>query len=383
MKSRTKFRLILALVLVVALLAACGPEATEEPAPQEPTAEEVMEEEPTEAEESEEEAEPTEEEMAEEEMAEEEEALQVALILPGRADDVSWNQASYTGMNRAVEQVDVPVELTVVEEVYDPVDIEPALLDYAQQGFDLIVGHGFQFQEPIIKVAPDYPDTNFAIGTGFKLAPNVGVYDVRLEQGGYVMGIISGHLTESGVVGAVGGVDVSEIHRGHVAYVLGTEEVNPEATVLTTFVGDFNDLAGAKEAALSHVEAGADVLWQSGDGVGIAVLGACEEADVYCMGNVADQAELAPDNVVASYVYDWSTIYSQMIEETAEGNFGDKFYWIDFANEGVSLEYNEPVADEVITDEIRTDVEEAIQGFIDETLDLGDLDAYELEEAEQ
>jgi basic membrane lipoprotein Med (substrate-binding protein (PBP1-ABC) superfamily) len=87
--------------------------------------------------------------------------------------------------------------------------------------------------------------------------------------------------------------------------------------------------------------------------------------------------------VVASYVYDWSAIYSQMIEETAEGTFGDKFYWIEFANDGVRLEYNAAVADEVITEEIRADVDEAIQGFIDGTLDLGDLDAYELEEAEQ
>ena len=377
MKSKAKFKLILALILVVSLLAACAPAATEEPV-EEPATEEVVEEveEPTE-EAVEEAEEPTEEAAAEEEA--EVEPLRVALILPGRADDVSWNQASFTGMNKAVEDVGVPVDLTIVEEVYDPVDIEPALLDYAQQGYDLIVGHGFQFQEPIIKVAPDYPDTNFAIGTGYKLQPNVGVYDVRLEQGGYVMGIISGHLTESGVVGAVGGVDVSEIHRGHAAYVLGTEAVNPEATVLTTFVGDFNDLAGAKEAALSHVEAGADVLWQSGDGVGIAVLGACQEADVLCMGNVANQTELAPNNVVASYVYDWSAIYSQMIEETAEGTFGDKFYWIEFANDGVRLEYNPAVADEVVTEEIQQDVDEAIQGFIDGTLDLGDLDAYELE----
>ncbi len=365
MKDHKRFKLILALIMVVALLAACTPAATEEPVQEEPTPEEAVE-----------------EEASDEEMAEEE-TLKVALILPGRADDVSWNQASYTGMNKAVEEVDVPVDLTVVEEVYDPVDIEPALLDYAQQGFDLIVGHGFQFQEPIIKIASDYPGTNFAIGTGFKLQPNVGVYDVRLEQGGYVMGIISGHLTESGVVGAVGGVDVSEIHRGHVAYVLGAEEVNPDATVLTTFVGDFNDLAGAKEAALSHVEAGADVLWQSGDGVGIAVLGACEEADVYCMGNVANQSELAPGHVVANYVYDWSAIYSTMIQETAEGTFGDQFYWIEFANDGVRLEYNDAVADEILTEEIRQDVDEAIQGFIDGTLDLGDLDAFELEEADQ
>src|SRR5690606_39118187 len=168
---------------------------------------------------------------------------------------VWWNAARVGGVYRRGGAASVPVEPPVVGQVYGTVDLEPALIDYAQQGYDLVVGHGFQFQEPIIKVAEDYPDVNFAIGTGFKMAPNVGVYDVKLEQGGYVMGILAGLGTESNIVGSVGGVDVSEIHRGHVAFILGAESVSPDVTALTTFVGDFNDLAGAKEAALSQIEA--------------------------------------------------------------------------------------------------------------------------------
>jgi|AMZC01.1.fsa_nt_AMZC01000133.1_8 basic membrane protein A len=307
--------------------------------------------------------------------------VKVALILPGRADDVSWNQASFEGMNAAVEALEgeIEVELTVVEQVYDPVDIEPALLDYAQQGYDLIVGHGFQFQEPIIKVAEDYPDVNFAIGTGFKMAPNVGVYDVKLEQGGYLMGLIAGYLTKSNIVGVVGGVDVSEIHRGHVAFVLGAQAINEDVKVLSNFVGDFNDLAGAKEAALSQIKAGADVLWQSGDGIGIAVLGACEEEGILCMGNVANQNEIAPENTLASFVYDWGPVYQQMIEETVEGTFGNKYYWIELANEGVSVVYNEELAEQYIDEDLQAALDEAVKGFVEGTLDLGDLDAYKLE----
>lgn len=307
--------------------------------------------------------------------------VKVALILPGRADDVSWNQASFEGMNAAIEALEgeIEVELTVVEQVYDPVDIEPALLDYAQQDYDLIVGHGFQFQEPIIKVAEEYPDVNFAIGTGFKLAPNVGVYDVKLEQGGYLMGLIAGYLTKSNIVGVVGGVDVSEIHRGHVAFILGAQAINEDVEALSNFVGDFNDLAGAKEAALSQIKAGADVLWQSGDGIGIAVLGACEEEGILCMGNVANQNEIAPENTLASFVYDWGPVYKQMIEETVEGTFGNKYYWIELANEGVSVIYNEELAEQYIDEELQAALDEAIEGFIEGTLDLGDLDAYKLE----
>jgi basic membrane protein A len=305
----------------------------------------------------------------------------VALILPGRADDVSWNQASFEAMNWAVEELkdEIEVELTVVEQVYDAVDIEPAVLDYAQQEYDLVVGHGFQFQEPIIKVAEDYPDVNFAIGTGFKLADNVGVYDVRLEQGGYLMGLIAGYLTESDIVGVIGGVDVSEIHRGHVAFKLGAEAANEEVTVLNNFVGDWNDLAAAKETALTQIGAGADVIWQSGDGMGLAVLEACEEEDILCMGNVANQNDVAPENTLASFIYDWGPTYKQMIEETAEGTFGNKYYWNEFANEGVSIVPNEDLWDEYVDEDLQALLDEAEEGFVEGTLDLGDLDAVTLE----
>ena len=355
MKKIHVFQLLVVFIVLSMVLTACAPKATETTAPEEPAATEA----PAETE------------------APAAEALKVALILPGRADDVSWNQAAYEGMQRAVKNASVPVDLTVVEDVYDPVDIEPALRDYAQQGYDLVVGHGFQFQEPIIKLAPDFPDTNFAIGTGFKLDKNVGVYDTKLEQGGYMMGIIAAYLTESNTVGVIGGLDVSEIHRGHVAYKLGAESVKPDITVLNNFVGDFNDLSGAKEAALGQMKAGADVLWQSGDGIGLAVIGACEEQDIICMGNVANQNDIAPNNVIASFVYDWSAVYSQMIEETVAKNLGDKFYWIEFANDGVSIVFNDNLKDQ-ITPEMQKALDEAKQGFVDGSLDLGDLDAYEL-----
>lgn len=350
-----KFSLLILLVIFSIMVAACGGQA--------PTAEE-----PAAAEESE-----------AEEPAVVDETYRVALILPGRADDVSWNQAAYEGMEWAKENAGVPLEVTTVEQVYDVADIEPALIDYAQQDYNLVVGHGFQFQEPMIKVAADYPDVHFALGTGFKLAPNVGVYDVKLEQGGYLMGMLAGMLTKDNIVGVIGGVDVSEIHRGHVAFKMGAEKVNPDVTVLNSFIGDFNDLSGAKEAALNQMNAGADVLWQSGDGIGIAVLNACAEQGVTCMGNNANQNSIEPEITVASNVYAWGPMFVQMIKESQDGTFGNKHYWIDFGNNGQQTVWNEDLSD-LVTPEMQTTLDEARQAFIDETIDLGDLDAVKLEE---
>lgn len=303
----------------------------------------------------------------------EEEGFRVALILPGRSDDLSWNQAAFEGMNKAVEEIDLEVELRIVEQVYDPVDIEPALRDYAQQGFDLIIGHGFQFMEPIIKVAEEFPGINFAIGTGYKIADNVSVYDVKLEEGGHLMGLIAGTMTESNIIGQVGGADVAEIHRGHAAFMLAAQSVNPDVRVLTTFVGDFNDLAGAKEAALSQIDAGADILWTTGDGIGLAVINACTDRGLSCMGNVANVIQAAPETVLATYVYDWSPIFIQMMEETVAGTFGNDFYFIDLANDGVYVLFNEAKLD-MVPSGLQEKLDQAVAGFRNHTLDLGDLD---------
>ncbi len=305
-------------------------------------------------------------------------AFRVALILPGRADDQSWNQAAAAAMNWAKDNAGFPVELKVVEQVYNVADIEPALRDYAQQGYDLVIGHGFQFQEPIIKVAADFPKVHFALGTGFKLAPNVGVYDVKLEQGAYLMGILAGMMTKSNVVGATGGVDVSEIHRGHVAFTMAVNKVNPQAKVINTFIGDFNDLTKAKESALNQVSAGADVLWQSGDGVGIAVMGACAEKNVFCMGNNFNQNSLAPKNAFASVVYNWGPVFVQMMKEIKGGTFGNKQYWIDFANQGIDIQWNDALKSQVPQNVVDA-MNKAQQDFIAGTLDLGDLDKTKLQ----
>jgi basic membrane protein A and related proteins len=115
--------------------------------------------------------------------------LKVALILSGPANDQGWNAVALDGLKKA--EAKYGIETTYAENV-SVADSEGAFMDYAAQGYDLVIGHGFQFQEPIIKVAQDFPKVNFGIGTGFKLAANVDVYDTKLEQGGYMMGIIAG-----------------------------------------------------------------------------------------------------------------------------------------------------------------------------------------------
>ena len=140
--------------------------------------------------------------------------LKVALVLPGKKDDVSFNQAMYRGMMEYYEAPSDEIELQVVENVYDVSDIEPTLIEFAEEGYAVVIGHGYQFSEPVITVAGMYPDVAFLLGCGVGDAVNVMKYDVQLEAGGYLMGVVAALTTQTGKSGVIGGGIGYEKRRG-------------------------------------------------------------------------------------------------------------------------------------------------------------------------
>jgi basic membrane protein A len=67
--------------------------------------------------------------------------LKVALCVTGSVNDGGWSQSAYEGLRMAEKELGVKVAYT--ENVQVP-DMEATFVDYASQGYDLIIGHGFQ-----------------------------------------------------------------------------------------------------------------------------------------------------------------------------------------------------------------------------------------------
>ena len=303
-----------------------------------------------------------------------EEKLNVALILPGKKDDVSFNQAMYEGLIAYSEAHPDELNLNITENVYEVADIEPALMDFADMGYDVVFGHGFQFMEPIVKVAPSYPETCFLLGTGYKTVENSAVYDVHLQAGGYLMGVVAALATETNKVGVIGGANAAEIYRGHEAFKVGVQSVNPDIEIQEVYTGDWTDTVGAKEAAVGMYDSGVDVIWHSGDGIGLGVVQAAKEKDKLCLGNVADQNALAPENVLTGIVYKWDKVIEKIFEDIRNDSFlgreeDDRFYWITAENEGIAYA---PIVDakEVLTEEEEAQIEETYQKLVSGELEL-------------
>jgi basic membrane protein A and related proteins len=228
-------------------------------------------------------------------------------------------------------------------------DMERELLQVSQgdNAPHIIFGDAFGNEEAVRRVAAQFPDIAFVFGSGGGPAdPNFSVFDNWIHEPAYLAGMLAGGLTESNVVGVVGGYPVPEVNRITNAFIAGAQEVNPEVEVKVTFLNSWFDPAAAKEAALAQADAGADVFYAERFGV----IEAAIERDVLAFGNMADQKELAPQHVVSSVVWDMGPTAKYVIDQVQADSYTaqDLKDFSMFAKGGASLaEINTSVTDGV------------------------------------
>jgi len=181
-------------------------------------------------------------------------------------------------------------------------DFEKVLREYAERGFDLIVGDAFLAgEEPARRVAKDYPETAFAFGSEFgPVSPNFSVFDNWIHEPAYLCGVMAGRLTKSNVLGVVAAIPIGEVNRLVNAFKAGALMVNPKVKVKISYIGGWFDPPKAKEAAIAQIEAGADLIFAERFGV----FEAAKEKGVLAFGNMSDQNALAPEVVVTGPVWD-------------------------------------------------------------------------------
>ncbi len=255
---------------------------------------------------------------AAEPMPETEAVPSVALVLPGSIADQGYNAAAYAGLMSIEEESGAKVAYT---EMVPLAEYEETFREYADEGYDVIIGHGFQFGDTVEVVAPEYPDTRFLITSGTVAGPNYASLLHQNHQAAYVAGYICGRMTETDLVGAIGGFAYPVLVQMLEGFRLGAEAANPDVEVATAYLDSFDDIGLGKEAALAQISVGADCVLHVADAAGIGVIQACEEEGVWAVGFPYDQNELAPDTVITSTVVDYTLMLTQAYEEIVNGTF--------------------------------------------------------------
>lgn len=289
--------------------------------------------------------------------------VKVALCVTGSVNDGGWCQTAYDGLLGAKETHDIEISYT---ENMQATEMESAFTDYAAQGYQIIIGLGYQFGDPAIFVASKYPETNFIILEGSVEADNVKSCKISNEQSRYLLGYIAAKVSESDVVGFVAGVEQASIVKVAEAYKLGAKAANPDADVLIAYTGSFTDIALAKEAALAMIDSGADVIAHGANTGGNGVIAACEEKGVWAMGAASDQNYLAPETVICSDSYSYGDVLAYIVDQyVTEGEIpmGTEHYG--FAQGIVRLS---PFYNDVVSDELEGEIDDMIEKIKDGSL---------------
>ena len=217
--------------------------------------------------------------------------------------DKSFNEAAYNGAKRWVEETGGSYKEL---EMQSEAQREQALRRLAETGANPIVMTGFAFGDVLNKVAPDYPDTKFAIIDMVVDQPNVQSVVFTEEQGSYLAGMMAGMASKSDIVGFIGGTDIPLIHKFECGYAQGFKAVKPDGKVLINYTGTtpaaWNDPVKGGELAKAQISQGADVIYAAAGGTGIGVLQATADDGKLGIGVDSNQNYLHPGSMLTSMV---------------------------------------------------------------------------------
>lgn len=312
------------------------------------------------------------------------ESPRVALIIAqGGLGDRSYNDLAFAGLTLAAQELGVEV---VPIESPDPVgEGEQLLRTAAEAGFDLVITLEFSHFDPLARVAPDYPDTIFAIVNIVVEGDNVVSIMFDEHTGSYLAGMLAGLVTTDesleqtnpeAIIGAIGGVQSSGIDVFLYGYLQGACAVNPDVQVLLAYSNNFGDPAIGREMALAMHEQGADVVFQVAGGTGEGIIDAAKDENFFAIGVDSDQDYLAPGNVLTSMlkrvdvaVFD---VIKKLVEGTLEGGTVQQ-YGLDVDGVGITeMTYTRHIVPVEYVEQVRAAREAIINGEL-EVIDIRTL----------
>jgi basic membrane lipoprotein Med (substrate-binding protein (PBP1-ABC) superfamily) len=245
--------------------------------------------------------------------------FKVALLTPGPISDQAWNSGAYQGLLRIRDSLDASVSHI---QTRTPADFEENFRHYGAEGYQLVFGHGFEFQDAAERVGREFPRTVFITTSGSRVAPNVSPMVFGFEDPSYVAGVLAGSLTKSNIVGAIGGTEIPPVRSSFAAFEAGARAVNPRVRILTSYVGNWEDASAGKEQAIAQIRRGTDFIFQNADAAGLGIFQAARESKgVAVFGANVDQNSVAPDVIIGSVVIDLPRAFLSVARDVKEGRF--------------------------------------------------------------
>jgi basic membrane protein A and related proteins len=275
--------------------------------------------------------------------------MKVAIVMPGPITDHGWSQSGYEAMQVVGETLGI--ETGYSEKVHQPDHVE-SLSDYARRGFTHVIGHGGEFQDAVERVAARFPDTRFIVTNGLRARDNITTADFYFSQPAYLLGFLAGRFTKTGKVGLVQAQQFKFTNDTLAGFEAGFKSARPDGTVFSTWTGDWEDVAKGKEAALTQIGQGADIVWPTMDSATQGALQAVRENGAKAFGLYYDAISKWPDIILQSSILDVKAlIVSLLTTAKAEGLVGKNYKFDLTQPDSVRLgSYHPDIAPDIVSE---------------------------------
>jgi basic membrane protein A and related proteins len=272
-------------------------------------------------------------------------SLAVALLTPGSISDQSWNGGAYQGLLRVRDSLGARISHIQTK---TPAEFEENFRQYGNQHFNLVFGHGFEFQSAAQAVAPSYPQTQYVVTSGNTSGANVSGMVFGFAEPSYLAGMIAGVMTRTNRLGVIGGTELPPVRESFLAFQQGVKSVNPKATVVTAYIGNWDDVSAGKEQALAQLASGVDVIFQNADAAGLGIFQAVREANgAYIFGTNSNQNEIAPDVTLGSVAIDLPHAFLTVARQVRDHTFHPGILTLGMRQRVVDLIINPRLAERI------------------------------------
>lgn len=290
----------------------------------------------------------------------------VGMICDSSISDGGWGAACYNAMVTAAEELGWEYQVTDAIAQSDYVD---SMTSYCDLGYDMIFLPGNQYSDATVQVAKDYPDICFAVLNGAESLPTDNITSIlpNADQIGWMAGALAGLMSETNVLGFIGGMEIDTTKQKLAGYEAAAKAVNPEISVLSAYAGSFSDTAKGMELANGMIAKKADVFFGDASAVDSGARQAIDNANgtgeikVFDIGQPADLHGQNPC-VISSVVTDNAGMLKLAMESVAAGTFGNEVIYGSLENGCLSVG---TLNDELVSKEIQ----EAYLGYVDQMKD--------------
>ena len=278
--------------------------------------------------------------------------IRAALLTAGPVSDAGWYAGAYEGLMLLRDSLGAQVSH---QQTRTPAEFDEAFLSYASTGYDLIFAHGFEYQDAAMRAGERFPNTTFIVSGGGRYSSNVVPLIFQLEEASYLAGMVGAGMSKSGIVGMVGGVEIPPVQGTFRAFEAGAHAVRSDVEVLESFIGNWDDVAAAKEAAVAQLRRGADVIIHNVDAASFGVFQAVREVvdaggSAWALGMNRDQNDVASEIILGSAIIRIPQAFLETVEAWQSGGLAGGPLYAGSSDDVVDFVFNPLLAARVPAD---------------------------------